>query len=243
VDVQERISRRQDNALTEANLRWLLSASNAHLHTDLIFGLPGETMESFAQGFDRLWAIGPQEIQLGILKRLRGTPIARHTLEHEMTYDSNPPYAVLQTKTSDAQSVMAFARMAKYWDLVANSGRFTHTLPLLLKSSNNPLSAFGSFMAFSNVLWDMFGKTFGITPEELVDAVFEHLTLNNFCQPEEVKSFLLKDYLASGARGRPKCLAELNCHRVANKVLDQLIEAVKIDTATLTLRLSHKSQP
>ena len=208
VDVQERISRRQDNALTEANLRWLLSASNAHLHTDLIFGLPGETMESFAQGFDRLWAIGPQEIQLGILKRLRGTPIARHTLEHEMTYDSNPPYAVLQTKTIDAQSVMAFARMAKYWDLVANSGRFTHTLPLLLKSSNNPLSAFGSFMAFSNVLWDMFGKTFGITPEELVDAVFEHLTLNNFCQPEEVKSFLLKDYLASGARGRPKCLAE-----------------------------------
>ena len=208
VAVQERISRRQDNELSEANLRWLLSESNAHLHTDLIFGLPGETMESFAKGFDRLWAIGPQEIQLGILKRLRGTPIARHTLEHEMIYDAHPPYAVVQTKTIDAQSVKAFSRMAKYWDLVANSGRFTQTLPLLLKPSNNSESAFESFMSFSNVLWDMFGKTFGITPEELVDAVYEHLTVNKRCQPEEVKSLLLKDYLASGARARPKCLAE-----------------------------------
>eukprot|EP01041_Mallomonas_annulata_P040534 gene40534-64456_t len=62
-----------------ANLRWLVEQSNAHLHTDLIFGLPGETLASFAQGFDKLHALQPHEIQLGILKRLRGTPIARHT--------------------------------------------------------------------------------------------------------------------------------------------------------------------
>ena len=43
-----------------------------HLHADLIVGLPGETLESFAAGFDRLVALGPQEIQVGILKRLRG---------------------------------------------------------------------------------------------------------------------------------------------------------------------------
>lgn len=208
VDVQERISRRQDNALSEANLRWLLTESNAHLHTDLIFGLPGETMQSFAAGFDRLWAIGPQEIQLGILKRLRGTPIARHTLAHEMLYEHNPPYAVLQTKTIDAESVKAFARMAKYWDLVANSGRFTHTLPVLLSPSNQSQSAFELFMAFSNVLWQAYGKTFGLTPEELVDAVFEYLTQNRACLVEEVKALLLKDYIASGARARPKCLAE-----------------------------------
>ncbi len=59
-EVQKLISRKQDNAQTEANLRWLLAASNAHLHTDLIFGLPGESLESFAQGFDRLLTIAPQ---------------------------------------------------------------------------------------------------------------------------------------------------------------------------------------
>ena len=54
VEVQQRISRRQDNDKTEANLRWLVEKSQAHLHTDLIFGLPGETLASFAAGFDRL---------------------------------------------------------------------------------------------------------------------------------------------------------------------------------------------
>ena len=79
VDVQKRISRKQDNERTQANLRWLAEKSTAHLHADLIFGLPGETLESFGKGFDTLWALGPHEIQVGILKRLRGTPIARHT--------------------------------------------------------------------------------------------------------------------------------------------------------------------
>ena len=61
-EVQQRISRRQDNAKTEANLRWLVHESPAHLHADLIFGLPGETLASFAAGFDRLHALGPHEI-------------------------------------------------------------------------------------------------------------------------------------------------------------------------------------
>lgn len=60
VEVQQRISRRQDNEKSEANLRWLLEHSQAHLHTDLIFGLPGETLESFARGFDRLYGMKPR---------------------------------------------------------------------------------------------------------------------------------------------------------------------------------------
>ncbi|MFZ2387069.1 MAG: radical SAM protein, partial [Polaromonas sp.] len=78
-EVQQRISRKQDNAKTADNLRWLVSESLAHVHADLIFGLPGETLESFSDGFDRLYALAPHEIQFGILKRLRGTPITRHT--------------------------------------------------------------------------------------------------------------------------------------------------------------------
>ena len=100
--VQQGISRRQDNDRTCANLDWLVRHSHAHLHTDLIFGLPGETLSSFAAGFDRLYALQPDEIQLGILKRLRGTPIARHTLEYGMVYDTQPPYTITQTGVIDA---------------------------------------------------------------------------------------------------------------------------------------------
>ena len=58
-----------------------------HIHADLIAGLPGETVESFAAGFDRLIALGPQEIQVGMLKRLRGTPIVQHDAEWQMVYN------------------------------------------------------------------------------------------------------------------------------------------------------------
>jgi radical SAM superfamily enzyme YgiQ (UPF0313 family) len=206
-DVQKLISRKQDNAQTEANLRWLISESNAHLHTDLIFGLPGESLESFAKGFDRLLSIGPQEIQLGILKRLRGTPISRHTQSFGMVYDPQPPYIVQQTKDLTADTLSRFARMAKYWDLVANSGRFKKTLPLILAPVAPAHSSFSSFMNFSDEVWRITQKTYGITPEVLVDLIFDYLTTQRHQKLEVVRQLLLSDYVGSGARARPLCLA------------------------------------
>jgi hypothetical protein len=129
VPVQQLISRRQDNARTEDNLRWLVEVSNAHLHADLIFGLPGEDLASFGAGFDRLLALGPHEIQLGVLKRLRGTPITRLGAEHGMVYDPSPPYTVRQTACVSAADMQRFVRLARYWDLLANSGRFQRSMP------------------------------------------------------------------------------------------------------------------
>jgi radical SAM superfamily enzyme YgiQ (UPF0313 family) len=130
--VQQRISRRQDNEKTAENLRWLVTHSQAHVHADLIFGLPGETLESFAEGFDRLYSLGPHEIQFGILKRLRGTPIARHTADFAMVYDPLAPYTVLQTGAVDFTIMQRIQRFARYWEMVVNSGRFARALGLLL---------------------------------------------------------------------------------------------------------------
>lgn len=202
VDVQQRISRRQDNDKTEANLRWLVQESPAHLHADLIFGLPGETLESFAQGFDRLHALQPHEIQLGILKRLRGTPIARHTAGHGMVYDAAPPYTVRQTAVVDAATMQRFTRLARYWELMANSGRFGQSLSLLLQGP----SAFAAFMAFADWLWLHLGETSRITPEQLVDALHDYLIGVRQLDADTVRQTLLADYLASGARARPASL-------------------------------------
>jgi hypothetical protein len=219
--VQQRISRRQDNVQTEANLRWLREHSQAHLHTDLIFGLPGETLESFAAGFDRLCALGPHEIQLGILKRLRGTPIARHTLAHGLVFDPLPPYAILQTAVLDAATVQRFTRLARYWELVANSGRFVQTMGLLLRSP----SPFASFAQFADWLWDKTGQTSGLSPEVLVDALFDYLQQRGSEDIETVREALRADYQASGARASPACLrpvlpetASGRGHRAGSKI-------------------------
>ncbi len=209
VEVQQRISRRQDNDKTEANLRWLVEASQVHLHTDLIFGLPGESLASFADGFDRLYGIGPHEIQLGILKRLRGTPIDRHSVEYAMVYDHLPPYTVLQTRDVSRDDRRRFARLARYWDLVANSGRFKQSLALLLVTP----SPFSAFLDFSDWLWadsrSCHGKTSGLTPEILVDALFDYLSLAQGLDPGLVRDSLLADYVQSGARARPECLRDV----------------------------------
>ncbi|MBA4329912.1 MAG: B12-binding domain-containing radical SAM protein [Polaromonas sp.] len=204
-EVQQRISRKQDNGKTADNLRWLVHQSRAHVHADLIFGLPGETLESFAEGFDRLVGLAPHEIQFGVLKRLRGTPITRHTGGFAMVYDPQTPYTILQNSTVDFASMQRIKRFARYWEMVANSGRFAQGLALLLA----PGSAFGHFLAFSDWLWQTTGKTHEFALEKLVDLLFVHLTQVRRLEPQQVAAALLADYQASGARGRPQCLAAL----------------------------------
>ena len=204
-EVQQRVSRRQDNDKTFDNLRWLVSESRAHVHADLIFGLPGETLASFADGFDRLYELAPHEIQFGILKRLRGTPITRHTAEFAMVYDPQTPYTILQNSTVDFATLQRVKRFARYWDLVANSGRFSSGLKLLLE----PGSAFHHFMNFSDWLWRTTGKTHEFAFEKLVDLLHGHLTTTRALSAETVRAALLADYLASGARAKPVCLADL----------------------------------
>ena len=74
-NIQTLISRKQNNIKTCSNLRWLRKHTNAYIHADLIFGLPSDTLANFAKSFDQLVALNPHEIQLGILKRLRGVPL------------------------------------------------------------------------------------------------------------------------------------------------------------------------
>ncbi len=161
------IRRRQDNAKVEETLRWLRADTGVHVHADLIVGLPGEDVESFAAGFDRLVALGPQEIQVGLLKRLRGTPIVRHDREWGMVYSPEPPYEVLQTKLIDFFTMQRLRRFARYWDLVVNSGNFPAVAP--------EFRTFGEFMRFSDWLYAQTQQTHGIARSRLAELLGEYL--------------------------------------------------------------------
>ncbi|WP_395404589.1 DUF4080 domain-containing protein [Pseudoduganella sp. UC29_106] len=184
--VQANISRKQDNQKAADNIRWLCTHSNVHMHVDLIAGLPGETVESFAEGFDKLWALGPHEIQFGILKRLRGTPIIRHTEEFGMVYDPYPPYTILANRDIDFPTMQRLVRFARYWDLVANSGRFTHATPVLL--GEHP---FANFMAFSDWLYANTDATHRIALDRL--AVLVGRWLEQRMPAGEVAELLARD--------------------------------------------------
>ena len=161
-EVQALISRRQNNDKAIANLRWLREETHAHLHVDLIAGLPGEDMQSFARGFNQLAALRPHEIQFGILKRLRGAPISRHTESYGLIFDPAPPYQILATDRIDFTTMQRLVRFARYWDLVANSGRFAERMPALLSDA-----PFERFLALSDWLYANTDATHRISPDRL----------------------------------------------------------------------------
>ncbi len=209
-EIQSLISRRQDNDETKDNLLWLRKNTNAHIHADLIFGLPGDSLANFSYSFDQLVALKPQEIQLGILKRLRGAPINRHTREYQMRYSPAPPYTVLATKKISFQDLQRVGRFARYWDLIGNSGHFTHTLPLLL--ANDP---FERFMRFSDLLFEHEQSTWKISLRRQFVLLYRIMTVLMKINEAVVFQSLQQDFDRSGEKGQLRFLLEQNhCFKV-----------------------------
>jgi radical SAM superfamily enzyme YgiQ (UPF0313 family) len=204
-EVSERISRRQDYRKLTENLRYLREQTGVYIHADLIVGLPGESLESFGDGFDRLVALNPQEIQVGILKRLRGTPIVRHDLEWQMVYNPNPPYEILQNRLLDFATVQRLRRFARYWDLIGNSGNFIETTPLLWSRGDSP---FASFLRLSDWLYAGLERQHAIALSRLARLVFEYLTRELEFSSTTVARLLWRDYQRGGRTDTPGFLRE-----------------------------------
>ncbi len=202
--VLETIRRPQNLDRAADNLRFLREHTHAFLHTDLIAGLPGETPESFAAGFDRLVALGPHEIQLGILKKLPGAPLARHDDAFAMRYSPAPPYEILSTRDWPADHLVRTARFAHYWDAIVSSNRFLAAAPLIWKDAS---SVFAAFMEFSDWMGARFPREHGIPLPDLVEAVFHFLAQVRGISPAIAAEALIRGYRHAGARDIPPALA------------------------------------
>lgn len=202
-EVQALISRKQDNAKSAENIRWLREHSHAHLHTDLIFGLPGEGLQSFGEGFDRLMELNPHEIQVGILKRLRGAPIIRHMQDFDMVYNPQPPYNILRTDRADFHTTQQMNRFARYWDMIGNSGRFERSLPLLLGDM-----PFARFWKLSEWIYSQAQQTYKIALPRLFVLVHQGGQAALGIGQTELEAALLDDYARTGQKGAVPFLQE-----------------------------------
>ncbi len=220
-EVQKIISRKQDNDKSRANLHWLRTETQAHLHADLIIGLPGEDMHSFADSFDRLVALAPHEIQVGILKRLKGSPIIRHSEPFRMRYNPAAPYNILCTDRIDFPTMQRLNRFARYWEMIANSGRFPQTLPLLLGEQ-----PFKRFMQLSDWLFANTGQVHRIALKRLFELLYTGSVESLEIDPAAARQTLESDFSRSGIKGRP--------------TFSQPVSPSDADTADRTVRLSTR---
>ncbi len=214
-EVQSLISRKQNNQKSKDNLLWLRENTNAHIHADLIFGLPGETLNTFSDSFDQLYQCKPHEIQMGILKRLRGSPIIRHTQAFDLRFDPLPPYSILSTSTVDFFTMQRVNRFARYWDMIANSGRFTNSLPYLLGTS-----PFERFLLLTDWLFENTGQTHKINLKRLYELVAQACQSLFENQYELLVKAMQSDYERSKLKGSFKLL-QLDANQspmVSNKV-------------------------
>jgi len=202
-DVQTVISRKQNTQKVNDNLKWIRDHSNAHIHADLIIGLPGESIESFARGLNQLYNMNPHEIQVGILKRLRGTPIISHTDEYDMRFNPLPPYNILSNSLISFEQMQRLNRFARYWDLIINSGRFSYTKPVLLADT-----AFENFLNLSDWIYKNTGQTHKISLERLFTLLYSGMIEALHLDQKEAGNCLLKDYEISGLKGKAKFIGK-----------------------------------
>ena len=184
------------------NLEYLQTQTKAHIHVDLIVGLPSESVEQFARNLNQLHALVQCEIQIGILKKLSGTTIDRHDEEEGMVYSSKPPYDILQNNCIDFTMMQKMKRFARFWDLVYNSGNFKRTVDFLWKDG----LVFEGFFAFSEWIYEQTESTWQISLDRLAKLLYTYLLDALHVDEKLLKEVLTEDIMSVEGRKLPKFL-------------------------------------
>lgn len=167
-NVSDLIGRRQNKEKALENLSYLRHSTNAHLHVDLIIGLPDADISIFRNDLNELISIGLQEVQVGILKLLKGTSIHQHIKPFEMEFDKIPPYEIISTKNIKSNQMIELRAFHKFFDKFYNSGNFQKSMKVLFEISN----PFDEFFALSKFCHRRLKKTYGISLDQLCESLY-----------------------------------------------------------------------
>ena len=120
------------------NVTYIRSGGNVHCHLDLIAGLPFEDRKSFARSFDEVYALRPDQLQLGFLKVLKGSYMEENRKAYGLVFKESPPYEVLSTKWLSYDDVLKLKGVEEMVEVYYNSGQFSHTLDALSEEFSSP---------------------------------------------------------------------------------------------------------
>ena len=120
---------------------------NIHQHLDLIAGLPNEDYESFGKSFDDVFALRPEQLQLGFLKVLKGSYMYENRAAYGLVYRSEPPYEVLSTNWVTYDEMIRLKGIEQIVELYYNSHQYDKTLEAVFEGEK---SAFGFFESFAD---------------------------------------------------------------------------------------------
>lgn len=144
----QEIRRRTNLERLKKNVAKIKSFRNIHQHLDLIAGLPYEDYESFKSSFNEVYAMEPDQLQLGFLKVLKGSYMAERTKDYGLQFKSEPPYEVLSTRWLDYGDILKLKGVEEMVEVYYNSGQFSVALKELLKEFDTPFGMFEALAVF-----------------------------------------------------------------------------------------------
>ena len=142
------IRRHMDIEKLRKTVETILDFKRVHIHLDLIAGLPYEDYISFANSFNEVYFMNPQQLQLGFLKVLKGAYMHEKAEDYGIAYLDKPPYEVLYTNWLTFEEVMKLKSIEEMVELYYNSNQFTHTLPVLVREFKSPFELYERLAAF-----------------------------------------------------------------------------------------------
>lgn len=201
-EIADNISRSLKLDKIKKNIAFLENETNAHIHLDLIVGLPGESLESFGRNLDELVSLSSCEIQIGILKKLSGTFINRHDIEHGMVYSNIPPYDILKNAQLSFNDIQIMKRFSRFWDLTYNSGNFKKSVRLIWGEG----SVYENFYDFGIWIYEQTNSTWKISLQRLGELLFTYLTSVKNLDSSVVAQNMLEDMMKLKGRAIPAYL-------------------------------------
>ena len=197
------IRRNMNMEKLEKTVSAILEYKTVHIHLDLIAGLPYEDFSSFKNSFNEVYAMKPQQLQLGFLKVLKGAHMHRMAQDYGIAYLDKPPYEVLYTKWLAYDEVVKLKRIEEMVEIYYNSNQFTHTLQVLEREFESPFEMYEKLAEF----YEKRGY-FVKTPSRMYryDVLLEFvMTIMSQEKEELYKELLVFDiYLRENVKSRPQ---------------------------------------
>lgn len=184
---------------------------NIHVHLDLIAGLPYEGYERFRRSFNEVYAMEPQQLQLGFLKVLKGTEIYDRAEEYGIVCMEKPPYEVLYTRWLSYGELLLLKQVEEMVELYYNSGQFTHMLPVLEREFADAFSMYQALAAY----YEEKGYFLNTPARSSRYQVLLEFSLKTAPDKEELyRELLTYDYyLRENAKSRPAFSPDLSPYR------------------------------
>ena len=131
-----------------ANVLAVNEGGNIHQHLDLIAGLPWEDYESFRKSFNEVYALSPNQLQLGFLKVLKGSYMHEKAQDYGCLYKDMEPYEVLGTRWLSYQDIIRLKSVEEMTEIYYNSGQFSHTIQAAVQEFPEPFSFYEALGKF-----------------------------------------------------------------------------------------------